>query len=55
MTDLLNAWKLDISGAAHQIYQRSISPVVLTELMLDRIATIESAAAAEKEIANGKL
>jgi aspartyl-tRNA(Asn)/glutamyl-tRNA(Gln) amidotransferase subunit A len=70
MTDLLTAWKLDIAGAARQISERSLSPVALTEMMLDRIAIIDpkllsyvtvlkesalqSAAAAQKEIANGK-
>jgi aspartyl-tRNA(Asn)/glutamyl-tRNA(Gln) amidotransferase subunit A len=70
MGDLLTAWKLDIAGAARRISERSLSPVALTGMMLDRIATIDpmlrsyvtvlnedalkSAATAEKEIANGK-
>jgi aspartyl-tRNA(Asn)/glutamyl-tRNA(Gln) amidotransferase subunit A len=70
MTDLLTAWKRDIAGTARQIAEKSLSPVALTEMMLDRIATIDpkllsyvtilkedalkSAAVAQKEIANGK-
>jgi aspartyl-tRNA(Asn)/glutamyl-tRNA(Gln) amidotransferase subunit A len=70
MGDLLTAWKLDIAGAARRISERSLSPVALTGMMLDRIATIDpmlrsyvtvlnedalkSAATAEKEIADGK-
>ncbi len=70
MTDLLTAWKLDIAGAARRISERSLSPVALTGMMLDRIATIDpkllsyvtvlkddalkSAAVAQNEIANGK-
>ena len=70
MTDLSTAWKLDIAGAAQAISERSLSPVALTEMMLDRIATIDpkllsyvtvtkedalkSAAIAQGEIATGK-
>jgi aspartyl-tRNA(Asn)/glutamyl-tRNA(Gln) amidotransferase subunit A len=70
MTDLASAWKLDIAGAARQISEKSLSPVALTEMMLDRIARIDpklrsyitvlkedalkSAAVAQKEIASGK-
>jgi aspartyl-tRNA(Asn)/glutamyl-tRNA(Gln) amidotransferase subunit A len=69
MTELLGAWKLDIAAAARAIADRSLSPMALTEMMLDRIATIDpkllsyvtvlpedalkSAAAAQNEIANG--
>jgi aspartyl-tRNA(Asn)/glutamyl-tRNA(Gln) amidotransferase subunit A len=70
MKDVSNAWKLDLAGAAQQVSQRSLSPVALTQMMLDRIGKIDpkllsyvtvleddalrSAAQAEKEIAAGK-
>jgi aspartyl-tRNA(Asn)/glutamyl-tRNA(Gln) amidotransferase subunit A len=70
MSDLSNAWKLDIAAAGSRISDKSLSPVALTEMMLDRIGKIDSkllsyvtvlkndalksAANAEKEIAGGK-
>ena len=70
MNDLSNAWKLDIAAAGSRISDKSLSPVALTEMMLDRIGKIDlkllsyvtvlkndalkSAANAEKEIAGGK-
>ena len=69
MNDLSNAWKLDIAAAGSRISDKSLSPVALTEMMLDRIDKIDSkllsyvtvlkndalksAANAEKEIAGG--
>ena len=70
MNDLSNAWKLDIAAAGSRISDKSLSPVALTEMMLDRIGKInskllsyvtvlkndalKSAVNAEKEIAGGK-
>ncbi len=70
MSNLSNAWKLDIAAAGSRISDKSLSPVALTEMMLDRIGKIDSkllsyvtvlkndalktAANAEKEIAGGK-
>ena len=70
MNDLSNAWKLDIAAAGSRISDKSLSPVALTEMMLDRIGKIDSkllsyvtvlkndalksAANAEKEITGGK-
>ena len=69
MKEISGCWKLDIAAVAHDISTRSLSPVVLTEMMLDRIARIDpkllcyvtvlrddaisSARQAEKEIADG--
>ena len=69
MRDVSDCWKLDIAAVAHDISTRSLSPVALTEMMLDRIARIDpkllsyvtvlkddaisSARLAEKEIADG--
>lgn len=69
MQDLENAWKMDIAAVGAQIHNGSISPVALTELMLDRIARIDpellsyvtvlkddalsAASVAEKQIARG--
>lgn len=69
MHDLANAWKMDIGAVGPQIHQKSISPVALTEMMLERISRIdpqlqsyvtvlksdamEAAAVAEKEISSG--
>jgi aspartyl-tRNA(Asn)/glutamyl-tRNA(Gln) amidotransferase subunit A len=69
MKDLSSAWKSDIAAVGSQIHEKSISPVALTEAMLDRIGRIDpkvlsyvtvlrddalkSAAVAEKEIAGG--
>jgi aspartyl-tRNA(Asn)/glutamyl-tRNA(Gln) amidotransferase subunit A len=69
MKDVSGCWKLDIAAVAHDISRRSLSPVALTEMMLDRIARIDpkllsfvtvlkgdaisSARQAEKEIADG--
>ena len=69
MKDVSDCWKLDIAAVAHDISTRSLSPVALTEMMLDRIARIDpkllsyvtvlkddairSARQAEKEIADG--
>jgi aspartyl-tRNA(Asn)/glutamyl-tRNA(Gln) amidotransferase subunit A len=69
MKDVSGYWKLDIAAVAHDISTRSLSPVVLTEMMLDRIARIDpkllsyvtvlrddaisSAKQADKEIADG--
>jgi aspartyl-tRNA(Asn)/glutamyl-tRNA(Gln) amidotransferase subunit A len=68
--DLSIAWKLDIAAISARISDKSISPVALTEMMLNRISSVDlklrsyvtvlkddalkSAAAAEKEIASGK-
>ncbi len=70
MKDLLSTWKLDIAAVGSRISDRSVSPVALTEMMLDRIGRIDplvfsyvrvladgalrSAEVAEKEIAGGK-
>src|SRR6516165_2514440 len=70
MKEVSGWWKLGIAAVAHDISSRSLSPVALTEMMLDRIARIDpkllsyvtvlkndalkSAADAEKEIAGGK-
>jgi aspartyl-tRNA(Asn)/glutamyl-tRNA(Gln) amidotransferase subunit A len=70
MSDSSTAWKLDIAGAARQISEKALSPVTLTEMMLDRIEKIDpkllsyvtvlkddalkSAEVAQKEIASGK-
>ena len=70
MDDLTNFWKLDIANAARAISTKALSPVALTQMMLDRIGKIDpyllsyvtvlrnealaSAAHAEKEIASGK-
>ena len=70
MKDLSSAWKLDIATIGARISDKSVSPVALTEMMLNRIGRIDpkllsyvtvlrddalkSAAAAEKEIAGGK-
>ena len=69
MKDVSGCWKLDIATLAHDISTRSLSPVALAEMMLDRIARIDpkllsyvtvlkddaisSASQAEKEIADG--
>lgn len=69
MRDVSDCWKLDIAAVAHDISTRSLSPVALTEMVLDRIARIDpkllsyvtvlkddaisSARLAEKEIADG--
>ena len=69
MSDVSGCWKLDIAAVAQEISTRSLSPVTLTEMMLDRIAGIDpkllsyvtvlkddaisSARQAEKEIADG--
>lgn len=69
MRDPSGCWKLDIAAVAQEISTRSLSPVTLTEMMLDRIAGIDpkllsyvtvlkddairSARQAEKEIADG--
>src|SRR6516225_7356651 len=69
MKEVSRCWKLDIAAVAHHISTRSLSPVALTEMMLDRIAKIDSnllayvtvlkddaissARQAEKEIADG--
>ena len=69
MKDVSGCWKLDIATVAHDISTRSLSPVALAEMMLDRIARIDpkllsyvtvlkddaisSASQAEKEIADG--
>jgi len=69
MKDVSGRWKLDIAAVAHDISTRSLSPVALTEMMLDRIARIDpkllsyvtvlkddaisSARQAQKEIADG--
>jgi aspartyl-tRNA(Asn)/glutamyl-tRNA(Gln) amidotransferase subunit A len=69
MKEVSGWWKLDIEAVAHDISTRSVSPVALTEMMLDRIARIDpkllsyvtvlkddaisSASQAEKEIADG--
>src|SRR5258708_22039215 len=70
MSDSSTAWKLDIAGAARQIAEKALSPVTLSEMMLDRIDKIDpkmlsyvtvlkddalkSAEVAQKEIASGK-
>jgi aspartyl-tRNA(Asn)/glutamyl-tRNA(Gln) amidotransferase subunit A len=70
MKEVSGRWKLDIAAVAHDISTRSVSPVALTEMMLDRIARIDpkllsyvtvlkddaisSARQAEKEIADGR-
>jgi Asp-tRNA(Asn)/Glu-tRNA(Gln) amidotransferase A subunit family amidase len=41
MKDLWSAWKLDIAAVGSQISDKSVSPVALTEMMLDRIARID--------------
>ena len=69
MKEISGCWKLDIAAVADDISTRSLSPVALTEMMLDRIARIDpkllsyvtvlkddaigSARLAEKEIADG--
>jgi aspartyl-tRNA(Asn)/glutamyl-tRNA(Gln) amidotransferase subunit A len=68
--DLSSAWKQDIAAIGARISDKSVSPVALTEMMLNRISSVDpklrsyvtvlkddalkSAAAAEKEIASGK-
>ena len=70
MDDIKDCWKLDIAGAAKAISTKALSPVALTQMMLDRIGRIDphllsyvtvlqsealaSAGQAEKEIAGGK-
>jgi aspartyl-tRNA(Asn)/glutamyl-tRNA(Gln) amidotransferase subunit A len=70
MKDLWSAWKLDIAAVGSRISDKSVSPVALTEMMLDRIARIDplvlsyvrvltddalrSAEVAEREIAGGE-
>jgi Asp-tRNA(Asn)/Glu-tRNA(Gln) amidotransferase A subunit family amidase len=41
MRDVSGCWKLDIAAVARDISTRSLSPVTLTEMMLDRIARID--------------
>jgi aspartyl-tRNA(Asn)/glutamyl-tRNA(Gln) amidotransferase subunit A len=69
MKEVSDCWKLDIATVAHNISTRSLSPVALTEMMLDRIARIDpkllsyvtvlkddaisTARQVEKEIADG--
>jgi aspartyl-tRNA(Asn)/glutamyl-tRNA(Gln) amidotransferase subunit A len=69
MEELSNCWKLDIAALADAIAGKSLSPVALTEMMLDRITRIDpklasyvtvlpddairAARQAEKEIASG--
>ena len=69
MKDLSSVWKLDIAAISARIADRSVSPVALTEMMLNRISSIDpklrsyvtvlrddalkSATVAEKEIAGG--
>jgi aspartyl-tRNA(Asn)/glutamyl-tRNA(Gln) amidotransferase subunit A len=68
--DLSSAWKLDIAAIGARIADKSVSPVALAEMMLNRISSIDpkllsyvtvlrddalkSASLAEKEIADGK-
>src|SRR5260370_19178543 len=70
MSDSSIDWNLDMAGAARQIAEKALSPVTLTEMMLDRLEKIDpkllsyvtvlkddalkSAEVAQKEIANGK-
>jgi len=70
MEELSDLWKLDIAAVADVISSRSLSPVALTEMMLDRVARIDpklssyvtvlrddairSARQSETEIASGK-
>ncbi len=69
MMEVSDCWKLDIAAVARDISTKSLSPLALTEMMLDRIARIDpkllayvtvlkdeaisSASQAEKEIAGG--
>ena len=70
MKDLGSAWKLDIASVSSRIADKSVSPVALTQMMLDRIARVDplvlsyvavltdealrSAEIAEKEITAGR-
>jgi aspartyl-tRNA(Asn)/glutamyl-tRNA(Gln) amidotransferase subunit A len=69
MKEVLDCWKRDIAAVGRDISAKSVSPVALTEMMLDRIGKIDpkllayvtvlkdeamtSARQAEKEIAGG--
>jgi aspartyl-tRNA(Asn)/glutamyl-tRNA(Gln) amidotransferase subunit A len=70
MEKISDCWKLDIAAVAERISSRSLSPVALTEMMLDRVARIDpklssyvtvladdaihSARQSQTEIASGK-
>ena len=70
MKDLSSAWKMDIATIGARIADKTVSPVALTEMMLNRISRIDpqlrsyvtvlrddalkSAELAEREIAGGK-
>jgi aspartyl-tRNA(Asn)/glutamyl-tRNA(Gln) amidotransferase subunit A len=41
MADLSDCWKLDIAAIARQISAKSLNPIALTEMMLDRIERID--------------